>query len=297
MDEAFSSPGKEAVRREDLILIRELSKKAERKLSYLGLPSPWMGDVLEWKPYLNRIFAVENKKRYLSHLMDKAYTFGLQNQIVYFLGDMDTILRSATDEYEKSIDQIFPIDLVNLDYCGGLDYKEFSALSALDALVERQRVSLRNQKKGFRFPYFIILLTHNIPKHEGDPTAKEKYLKRLTRDIHLYDQALTQQIEMVVEWYLSDHCPPAYQHKCFVIGKLLEYAEANGFKLVTRGIIQYSGDKSAIMLHYQFQLTPINLRSPVPVDSKINIVDILNYPVVNKEGVDLVVNRSVIKKI
>ncbi len=291
MSEAFSSHGKAAVRSDDLSLIEKLSKRAGRRLSYLGLPSPWMGDVLAWKPYLNRVFAVEKENLYLSHLMDTAYNLGLQNQTVYFLGDIDSILRSQTDDYGRTIDQIFPVDLVNLDYCGGLDYKEFSALSAIDALIERQRASLQDRKLSYNFPYFIILLTHNLPKHEGNPTAKEKYLNYLIRDSHLYEPTLKQQLDTVIKWYLSKECPAAYQHKCFVIGKLLEYAQANGFKIVPKKTIQYSGDKGAVMLHYQFQLTPINLRSPVPVDSKLNVISILNASVVDDTGVDMIPGR------
>ena len=42
---SFSSNDKVKIRLDDLNLIMNLSQKANRKLTYLGLPSPWMGDV------------------------------------------------------------------------------------------------------------------------------------------------------------------------------------------------------------------------------------------------------------
>ena len=37
------------------------------------------------------------------------------------------------------------------------------------------------------------------------------------------------------------------------------------------------------MLHYQFQVRPIALGSYVPIDNKMNVIDILNYPVLDEQ--------------
>lgn len=292
---AFSSADKAKVRQDALNLIAELSRKANRKLTYLGLPSPWMGDVVAWKPYLAQVFAVEKEKRYLSHLMDTAYGLGLVNQVVYFLGDIDTIMASQVDKYGRSTAEIFPVDLINLDYCRGLDYHGFSKLSTLEFLIVRQKEYLLTGRLPFAFPYFLILLTHNLPHREGDPAAKQKYIEYMVRDAKYYEEALKQQMHIAREWYLSTDCPLAYQHKCFVMGKLLECAQRNGFKATPKRVIQYSGDKGALMLHYQFRVTPISLRSPVPVDSKVSLIDIMNYPVVSCEHEDIASNRPIIR--
>src|SRR5947209_10336882 len=119
--QSFSSSGKIKVRQDDLRLIAELSRKANRKLTYLGLPSTWMVDISSWKPYLSQVFAIERQRLYLSHLMDKAYVLGIFDQVVYLCGDIDRICKEKKDNYGKSIDTIFPVDLINLDYCEGLD--------------------------------------------------------------------------------------------------------------------------------------------------------------------------------
>ncbi len=292
----FSSEAKMRVRQDDLRLIAELSRKANRTLTYLGLPSPWMVDVIAWKPYLSQVFAIEQEKRYLSHLMDTAYSLGLINQAVYFWGDIDTIIKVQHDEFGRSIDKIFPVDLINLDYCEGLDYRGFSKLSTLEQLIIRQKEALIPGRLGISFPYFLILLTHNLPLHEGDPTAKKQYMKFLTREAKHYEDSLKRQIEDALGWYLSAECPTAYQHKCFVLGKVFEYAQAQGFKAVPKKVTQYLGDKGATMLHYQFQIMPVKLGSPVPVDNKMDVIDIMNYPVNDDQGSEIALNRPIIRE-
>lgn len=292
----FSSDAKIRVRQDDLHLIAELSRKANRELTYLGLPSPWMGDITAWKPYLSQVFAIEQEKRYLSHLMDTAYSLGLINQVVYFCGDIDTIIKVQHDEFGRSIREIFPVDLINLDYCEGLDYRSFSKLSTIEQLIIRQKEALISGQLSVSFPYFLILLTHNLPHHEGDPTAKKQYMKFLMRDTKHYEESLRGQVQDAHEWYLSEECPTAYQHKCFVMGKVFEYSQSQGFKAVPQKITQYRGDKGALMLHYQFQVMPVRLQSPVPVDNKMDVIDIMNYPVGDDQGSEIAPDRPIIRE-
>ncbi len=213
--------------------------------------------------------------------MDKAYVLGVLDQFSYFYGDIDNITKTGLDNFKQMINNAFPIDLINLDYCNGLDYQSFSKLTTLEAIISKQKEALISKK--LPFPYFILLLTHNIPLHEGDATTKINYLNFLTREISFYEKAIKDQIQKSFEWYISPHCPPAYQHKCFVIGKTIEYAQANGFKATPHKVFQYQGDKDATMMHYQFQITPINLKSLVPPQNKMNVVQIMNHPVINEE--------------
>ncbi len=291
---AFSSVEKTEIRQFDLDLITELSIKAKRRLSYLGLPSPEMGDISAWRPYLTKIFAIEKKKRYLSHLIDRAYNLGFVNNLTYFWGDIDVIFESGFDNYGHSVVRTLPVDLINLDYCYGLDYRGFQKLSTLEYLIVRQKESLL-KNPVINLPYFLIFLTHNLPLREGNPKAKKDYMNLLTQDARYYDPALKQQVVNTRNWYLSDKCPPAYQHKCFVIDKLLTWAHQQGFKAVPERIIQYFGDKNAMMLHYQFRVTPVNLDSPVPAKNQMSKVEVLNYPVVNCQNEDIEPNRPIIR--
>jgi hypothetical protein len=49
MYEPFSSAGKDYGRDHCLKLIDQLYGRVGRPLSYLGLPSPWMGDIAAWQ--------------------------------------------------------------------------------------------------------------------------------------------------------------------------------------------------------------------------------------------------------
>lgn len=291
----FSSSGKAKTRQDDLNLIVELSRKANRKLTYLGLPSPWMVDIFSWKPYLSQIFAVEKEKVYLSHLMDQAYVLGVFNQVAYLYGDIDKIFREKTDDFGKKIDDIFPIDLINLDYCEGLDYQGFKKLETLESLIRIQKEALTTKHISYSFPYFILLLTHNIPIHEGNPADKIKYLKFLAREKDMFEDNLKRKFQVSFDWYNSKGCPPSYQHKCFVLGKVFEFAQSNGFKAVPQKVTQYIGDKGAIMIHYQFLVTPVSLQSMVPVYNKRRDINILNFPVVNEEDKNIVIDFPIIE--
>jgi hypothetical protein len=293
---AFSTKDKNAIRREDLNLITQLAKAADRKLSYLGLPSPWMADISEWKPFLSQVYAIEKEKRLIPHLIDTAYCLGLLYQLTYYWGDIDKIIQEQVDEYGRSTEGMFPVDLVNLDYCKGLDYKEFTKLSTLEAVIKRQKEGvLFSQKRKNSFPYFLLLLTHNVPKNEGDPNPKFTYMQNLTKDVMYFEPTLRKQIIKSRDWYLSSKCPASYQHKNFVLGKLIEYAQSEGFKVVPKKIIQYIGDKGAIMLHYQFQISPVDLHRFVSSAKQMNLIEILNFSVQDLDGNDIASNRPKIR--
>src|SRR6266516_4204371 len=138
----FSSPEKSLIRDSCLQQVATLRTKVNRLLSYLGLPSPWMGDITIWRPHLGRILAVEMEERFIPDLVDRAYTLGLLHQLTYYVGDIDQILQSGTDNYGCSMQSQFPLDLVNLDYCSGLVYEGFERISALESLFRRQASNL-----------------------------------------------------------------------------------------------------------------------------------------------------------
>jgi len=289
---AFSSVEKTQVRQADLNLISELSKKANRKLRYLGLPSPWMGDVVTWKPYLDRVFAVEREKRYLSHLMDMAFGLGLVNQVVYFWGDIDTILSSQVDEYGKSVAGIFPVDLINLDYCGGLVYADFKHIQALESCIRLQAKGIQSMGRDAKSntPYFLLLLTHNY-KAGKTRVGKQYALDYLAREISLYNIDLQRKIHQVLNWLKSSDCPAPYRHKVFLIGKVKEFSESLGLAVRVESIVCYEGDQGAPMMHYQLKLTPKSIGHPVPTDSGLLPIDILDFPVLDTGGHDIDPNR------
>src|SRR5947209_11977854 len=107
MPEPFSSPEKILIRESCLQQVATLKTKANRLLTYLGLPSPWMGDIIVRRPYLGRVLAVEMEERFIPDLVDRAYTLGLIYQLSYYVGDIDWILQKGTDQYGRSLESVF----------------------------------------------------------------------------------------------------------------------------------------------------------------------------------------------
>lgn len=281
----FSSPEKSLIRDSCLQEVAILRNKVDRLLNYLGLPSPWMVDVTIWRPHLGRILAVEMEERFIPDLVDRAYTLGLFHQLSYYIGDIDQILQSGTDDYRRSLQGEFPIDLVNLDYCSGLVYEGFERITALESLFRRQANSLPT--KGLKFPYFLLFLTHNCHPRAGKQNISKDYIRYLTKNVSLYQSHISQNMETVAYWYCTDECPVEYRHKVFVLGKVLQFAQEAGFLISIKNIIAYKGDNGVPMIHYQFEAHPHSIGSPIPADSRINIPNILDFPVVDILGRDI----------
>lgn len=295
MDVPFSSPEKTSIRIGCLEQVAALKQKVGRQLTYLGLPSPWMGDIIAWRPYIGRVFAIEMEERFIPDLVDRAYTLGLINELRYYVGNIDNILQSGIDKYGRSLEKAFPIDLVNLDYCSGLVYEGFERIGAMDSLFRHQYMGLIGNRE-IKFPYFLLFITHSSGHNDGKQKISKEYLTYLVRDANIYREDIRNKIEITVDWYLSDKCSPGYRHKVFVFGKVLEFAESRGFRVSPKAVIAYQGDNGKPMMHYQFEIYPVNIGYPVPTHSRVNPIDILNWPVTNILGQDVAsADRPIVK--
>lgn len=284
----YSSSEKALIREVCLQEISILRNKVNRPLTYLGLPSPWMGDITIWHSHLGRVLAVEMEERFIPDLVDRAYTLGLIHKLFYYIGDIDQILQSGIDKNGHALQDNFPVDLVNLDYCGGLVYEGFERIAALESLFRRQATSLLVKDK--KFPYFLLFLTHSCDPRAGKQGISRSYISYLTQDKHLYQDHIRQSLEEVMNWYFSNECPIEYRHKAFILGKVLQFAQEAGFIVSVKTAIAYKGDKEIPMIHYQFEIRPHSLGSPIPVNSDINKLHILDFPVVNMKGDDIAGN-------
>jgi hypothetical protein len=284
----FSSSDKALIRESCLLQIANLSAKINRPLTYLGLPSPWMGDITIWRPHLGQVLAVEMEERFIPDLVDRAYTLGLIHELFYYIGDIDQILQSGSDKYGHSLQRNLPVDLVNLDYCSGLVYEGFERIAALESLFRRQATSLPISDK--KIPYFLLFITHSCRPNAGRQRTSREYISYLTKDLNLYQNSLRQIMEVAKDWYLSDECPVEYRHKAFVFGKVLQFAQDAGFHVSIKTAIAYEGDNGTPMIHYEFEIRPRSIGSPIPVDSHINVANILDFPVVDVSGVDIAGN-------
>jgi hypothetical protein len=282
----YSSQDKELTRLRDKDLVQELYDRVGRHLSYLGLPSPWMGDVESWLEYLDVICAIEQDQKLIPDMVDKAFTLGCVHQLHYFVGDIDRILIDRIDTQGKSIESFFPVDLINLDYCGGLVYSDFKHIAALKSCIRFQAKTIPSMPVSRGFPYFLLFVTHNYKA--GKTKIGRAYASAyLAREVGLYDEDLQQKVQEVLVWLGSSDCPAPYRHKVFLIGKVKEISESLGLLVRVESIFCYEGDRGAPMMHYQFKLIPKSIGYPVPANSGLLPIDILDFPVLDALGKDI----------
>ena len=56
-----TTPNKDVIRVYDTCRVSELYSKKGRRLRYIGLPSPKLNDIIEWREFIGEIFAVERR--------------------------------------------------------------------------------------------------------------------------------------------------------------------------------------------------------------------------------------------
>jgi len=122
---------------------------ADGSLSYLGLPSPGLADVLAWRDYLGRVDAVERgvtgrEWRTQHDLAVNAIVYGIRG-FRLLRGDIDEVILNDRDSADQTLK--WPYDVVNLDYSGGLLYKKpgerSKRVDAICRMVEEQGLHAR----------------------------------------------------------------------------------------------------------------------------------------------------------
>lgn len=282
LSEPFSSEGKFSTRKSDLYYVEETHNELHRSLDYFGLPSPWMGDIKEWLPHIDSIIAVEMDSSFVPDLMDTAYTLGVIDKTHYLEGNIDTVINEGVDQKGREIFDYFPVELINLDYCGGLLYDGFDRVQALEEVFKIQKESILGDK--YYFPYFLLFITHNSSFNAGKQAPFEEYIDYLSGKINTAGSNASDRLKEVELWYKSDACPPEQKHKVFMLGQAQRFAESHGFSLQALEITSYEGDADAPMMHYQFQVSPEDLESPIPPGEGISVSEILDYPVRNSNS-------------
>ena len=240
MGEIFSV-NKQAVRMINLKFIKRIFSSRENDLVYFGMPSAEMKDVLTWKKYLKKIFAVELGKEGQEfvrqhNLMITAFKEGLHEKIVLLRGDIDSILIKKADIYGNHL--VYPFDLVVLDYCGGIVYTVPEAakaprLNAISQLFKDQA----DYKKDF-----ILFLSVNM---DHDHHEINKALESL-RPVLEKSYGKTQIID---EFKASPY--EEVRLKVYVLYIISCYA-SHYYKIEYNKPIHYEGNKGTRMMNFSF---------------------------------------------
>lgn len=160
---------KDVLRERDARLIARLAAEKRRSLTYCGMCGVEARDVLKWKNCLGRIEVIERK------LPDDGerllFKTGILSKLTpHFNGNVRVHFADAWDFLNSpSFGSDFPIDVVNLDFCGGLCYE-------VDMEYPKQRTAFSNLfSAAARLRSDFLLLMTLMPRDRGSDSYK-RYL-------------------------------------------------------------------------------------------------------------------------
>lgn len=245
------------------ILERWRRKQTRNTLTYFGLPGPDICDLIDWKDVLDRLRSGveslgrtkrEQKKAIedMGRLGTNLFVAGIDSGFQLLRGDIEDLILDGVDN-DGNRPQItdgrpahiacFGYDVVNLDFDGGIGYREDNGhakrVAAIKKLFERQ--------EGHSF---VLFLTINVRDTMGSEI--EDYLHGLqTRDRGAGWREM-------IGWYLSRAGGEReYKLKAAVPSFIHVISEARVFQCISRPPIAYVGHKQAHMIHFAFELEAV----------------------------------------
>jgi len=234
-----TTPNKDLLRKKfDLDAVEDHFKKKGKRLAYFGLPGPQILDILEWRKYLGTVMAVE-RDLYAKHFMrSKAFSMGFnQSNFQILFGDIDDIILKGEDsDGTKLREEAF--DVINLDYEGGLVYKDLvgdsKRVKAIKRLFDLQQASKRD---------FLLLLTVNT--RNRDWGEFNKTLDQIQGQLEEYN---VENIADNIDWYKS--AGYAYKIKVYLPVHLGIWASSTSFSCSEAKAVMYLGSGNRRMVHF-----------------------------------------------
>lgn len=277
-----NTPNKSLVRQLwDLPLLEQWRVETGHPLAYFGMPGPQIHDLLDWRPLLSYCTCVESPGRTKSERERADDTIGTLHTSLHIhrlsaisqvlLADVEDLIVDGIDKYgyKPTLNNAMPAhrmrftyDLVNLDFDGGLGYKDSKGASkrivALKKLLERQ--------EGHSF---TLLLTINVRDTLTDEI--QVYLG----DLRGLDRGPRWQNGL--SWYLDrGDGEREYKLKAIVPSFIRAIAEPQAFLCRCYPPISYEGYRQAHMIHFAFRLT--SLQRNLPAVSPQDDVNLMNLP-------------------
>lgn len=234
-----STSNKDLIRKEfDKYVVEDYYRKKGEPLTYFGLPGLEIFDILEWREYLGKIIAVE-RDPYIRHFMrSKAFSEGFNStnyQILF--GDVDDVILKGEDlEGEKPKESTF--DVVNLDYEGGLVYKDLAGTSKRVSAIKKLFSLQQAEKKDFAL--FLTVNTRNRDWGEFDKTLDE-----VQNQLEEYN---IEGASRNIEWHKT--AGYAYKIKVYLPVHLGIWASASYFFCSSMRAVTYLGTSSRRMVHF-----------------------------------------------
>ncbi len=238
-------------------------------LTYFGLPSSSLDDVVQWAAFLRSITAVERgengKEWELQHDLElQAFKYGLFDKLTLLRGDIDDILLLGKDSSGTKV--VFPFDIVSLDYSGGLFYvinDELRRLNAIDSLFQSQSASGRN---------FLFFLSCNLDAvHQGELNNTFANIRTaLNRRGSNGNEVLNA---------FEKHPMDEARLKLYVPYAVNHFAAKSHFHCETQDVIFYTGNLKTRMMAFRF-FAKYDSRTTAPREPRERLAQIINAPLI-----------------
>jgi len=230
-----------------------------RQPNLFGLPGPDIHDLLDWKDLLDRFrTGVESLGRTkqqqkiaqneMGRLATNLFVAGIDSGFELLQGDVEDIILDGLDHNGKR-PQVndgkpahiahFGYDVVNLDFDGGIGYRDHSGASKRVAAIKE----LFERQEGHSF---VLFLTINVRDTMGSEI--EDYLRGLQARNRGPNWRET------IGWYLDRiDGEREYKLKATVPSFIHAISESRVFRCTSRPPIAYDGYERAHMIHFAFE--------------------------------------------
>ena len=260
------TPNKQLIRKKwDDPILRKFAS-SQGKLSYFGMPGPQIHDFIDWEELLSKKTAVqivrsgqqrEEDLNTVTRLLENVEVNGISNVQILRSAVEEVILRGYDMDHnsprlsrrESSGKLIFSYDFVNLDFEGGVGYKQKGGKSKTSENSGGQRLDairkLFDRQQGHSF---VLFLTVNVRDTLGDEPLK--YLEETAKRIQ------NPSVKEIVRWTLKLN-PDGHKHyqlKTWVPLFIKDEAENRRFYCYTYPPVFYEGHEQAKMVHFAFEL-------------------------------------------
>jgi|GEM_PF-3081827 len=247
-------------------------------LSYFGLPSDEMKDIMDWKALFSVFIAVERgivpntwERQYL--LMFSAFMNDILSKVTLLRGDIDKVILEGRDDDGNALN--YPFDVITLDYSGGLLYREKEGrgrqyrLEAIKELIQKQA--------GYKTNY-LLFVSSNLDNCK-DTEIKNTLLNLQTELLRYGTDA-----KETIQAYLN-HEKDEVRLKLYVPYFVNQIAAGCNYNCETEPTIFYLGNQDTRMMNFRFWLT-YDPRTTAPRFPRESLVQIINSPMTEiKEGV------------
>lgn len=289
-----STPNKQTIRHVwDRALLKRWSEKAGRRLTYFGLPGPEIHDFVDWVDLLDsQRTAVESPGRTrveretaaeaMGRMSSNVLVHGISSGFQLLRSDVEDIIIDGVDadgnppqlnDGKPAHLRRFGYDFVNLDFDGGLGYRDKQG--AARRIAALRRLFHRQEEQNF-----LLFLTVNVRHTLG--LEVEEYLKGLQ------ERNRDSQLSATLEWYLRRGSGELeYKLKAAVPCFIHAVAHPCRFRSICRPPVVYTGYRKAKMLHFVFEFTshPSNFPAFSPQDD----LDLVSLPLIRCEDGQLLV--------